>query len=256
MRTRITALILAVVGCSEVLVEDDGTSSSGAGATSGASTTGPGASVSSTSSSAATGGAGGIGIGGEGGSGGEAPCGNGSLDAGEECDDGNLAAGDGCAHDCVVECEPEDPNATYEAVWKDPITFHCYRRVGGNLGGDPSEPCIISTYSMILDDCLAWGGDAAAISTLDELDALIASPLFGSGFKELLIGAEDVTGMGDWIWHNGEPWIYAPGMPPWIGGEPVGGTFLELWAYGDGSGLNADVEASACGFLCERTPAM
>jgi hypothetical protein len=52
-----------------------------------------------------------------------------------------------------------------------------------------------------------------------------------------------------------EPWIYAPATPPWISIEPNGGTFLELHAFGEDSGLNADVDFSACGYLCERTPA-
>jgi cysteine-rich repeat protein len=179
------------------------------------------------------------------------------LDPAEECDDGNVIAGDGCAVDCVVECEPLDPDAPYEAVWKDPVTFHCYRRVGGGLGGNPFDPCLSTTsYSMVLADCLAWGGDAAALSTIEELDAVIASPLWETDeFHELIIGAEDVTGTGAWAWHNGEPWIYAPATPPWISIEPNGGTFLELYAYGADSGLNADVDFSACGYLCERPPA-
>jgi cysteine-rich repeat protein len=256
VRTRLGATLLWVFGCAEVRL-DDGTSAATAsnGGTSGASTS-ESVGADASSSSGATGGAGGAGAGGTGGEGGQLACGNGSLEPGEECDDGGVAAGDGCGADCIVECEPVDPDLAYERVWKNPTTFHCYRVVGGELGGDPQQPCIVTQYPMILDDCLAWGGDAAALGTVEELDEVLASPLWAGGFYEVQIGAQDVTGMGDWIWHDGEPWIYAPGMPPWGAGEPAGGAFLELWVYGDSSGLNADVDGSACGYLCERSPPM
>jgi len=173
-------------------------------------------------------------------------CGDGVLDPGEECDDGNVVAGDGCSADCVVECEPIEPMSMNEAVFKDPATFHCYRWTGG-LAPD----CWIPTYAQAEADCASWYGDVAALSTLPELEVVVASGIVQPYALDVLLGAQDVTGMGDWLWMNGEPWIYVAGMPPWNGAEP-NGTFLEM--YYDGS-FNADIETSACGWVCERTPA-
>jgi hypothetical protein len=101
-------------------------------------------------------------------------------------------------------------------------------------------------------DCARWNADVAALSTIEEYDAVIASGVIPPEGLDVLLGGRDVTGMGDWLWLNGEPWVYVGGMPPWQPGEPVGGTYIETYYTG---GLNADVDGSCCGWVCERTPA-
>jgi cysteine-rich repeat protein len=235
-------LLLLLPACSEVQIEPDEPSPSSVTAGSSASSTSAGSSSTSSSSTSS-------GAGGNGGAGGEEPlCGNANLDASEQCDDGNADDGDGCSSDCLVQCEKNDPLDPHEAVFQDPDTNHCYRWAGGLA----PEGCGVAMFFSAQGDCTAWGGDLAALSTLEERDAVVAAGLVPINALDVFLGGVDMSGQGGWAWLNGEPWTYQLGAPPWQPGEPVGGTFLEMYAAGQ---FNADVDGSACGWVCERPPA-
>ncbi len=212
-----------------------GVLSTGGGTTGGAITGG----ATSTGGAASTGG-GGAG-------GGPAGCGNGIIDPGEECDDGNPNDADTCAG-CKVQCTSEGSIATQPYTLVHDVTHHCYL-----LGLDPN-----SSWISAMNDCLAWGGYLAALTTQEEIDDM-ASLLVNTG-EDIWIGGNDLAVDGTFVWVDGEDWTYVNGAPPWhmnmIGAdEPNGATgenCVEMFKSGD---LNDEHCDSSQNWLCERDPA-
>ena len=173
-------------------------------------------------------------------------CGNGLIELAEECDDGNKVLGDGCNGECKVTCTSEGSGTTDFKVYLDPETLHCYM-----LSYAPNK-----NWANAQADCVAWHGNLAALSTQAELNKVL--PLLSDIGEDVWIGGNDMAVDGQFVWTNGEPWIYVNGQLPWndpIGpAEPNGGTnenCVEIYKSGR---LNDESCNNSQNWLCERPP--
>jgi cysteine-rich repeat protein len=128
----------------------------------------------------------------QGGSGGVAPfCGDGTIDPGEECDDENAVSADGC-DDCMVPCAGLDE-------FEDPLTHACYWHAP------------LLDWFAAVDECAAWSGFLATVTTQPELDLLREHVM-----EQSWLGGNEIETRDTWVWENGEPW----GFEAWNVGEP------------------------------------
>lgn len=172
-------------------------------------------------------------------------CGNGIIESGEECDDGNLEPGDGCSPECV-ECECPAGDCSNAAVFRDPITHHCYAYVASSRDWSDAETA-----------CEAWSGTLAALSTITELQSLMS--LVKSSDTNVWLGATDEGHEGTFVWVNGEAFSYVNGAPPWASDEPNDNGIwpghencLEMRMDPNFNDRKCDTTQH---FLCERLPA-
>jgi cysteine-rich repeat protein len=192
-----------------------GGAGSAAGPT-GAATTGAGGSTTVSSTSGGVGGA-------------PVICGNGVIDPNEQCDDANLQMGDGCVG-CIVQC-----SGAGEVL--EPASLHCYRSGGTAF-----------TWQGARSDCIAWGGDLAAIGTVGE-------QTFLQGFVggDHWLGTSDAAVEGSFTWVTSEPFAYSN----WAAGEPNdsgGEDCAELYGPANGFAWNDLSCDAALPALCERPP--
>jgi cysteine-rich repeat protein len=233
------------IACNAVSGVDDlrfvGAGATGGAASSGGSAPGSGGAGHATATSAGGSGSGSgggastsssVGASGPGGAGGNGPsvCGNGTLEPGESCDDGGTVGGDGCSADCVAECTGND-------VFEDPVSKHCYRKLG-----------TMKTWADSEADCVAWWGHLAALSSSEEV-ALIEAAAEGW----VWVGGTDQAIEGQFEWTNGEPFSFEPwgsSAPNLIPGNADDCTYFR----GEGELLD-DVNCSDDhSGLCERAP--
>lgn len=176
-------------------------------------------------------------------------CGNDVIEPSqEECDDGNLVENDTCTAACKVRCTGEGSITTNADVFVHPVTHHCYLQ-----SYDPN-----SKWQDAANDCVAWGGTLAALSTTQEIADL--SGLLNKTGDDIWIGGDDLAVDGTFVWLTGEPWTYTNGDAPWqdhaIGSnEPNGGNgenCVEIYKSGR---LNDDNCNNQQNWMCERAPA-
>ena len=174
-------------------------------------------------------------------------CGDGYIGPNEECDDGNGQSGDGC-NACQVVCDTAGMAGLDDYAFEDADTHHCYLYVFA-----PNEP-----WAKARDVCQEWGGDLAALSTVQEIGDV--ADLLAEINDEVWIGGSDMAVEGSFQWVNGEVWTYQNGQPPWddpVAGpaEPSGGTLescLEIYPNGELNDAQCGLQQS---YLCERPPA-
>ncbi len=176
-------------------------------------------------------------------------CGNGTLEPdNEECDDANLVENDTCTAGCKVRCTGEGSIATNSDTYVHPVTHHCYLQ-----SYDPN-----SKWADAANDCVAWGGTLAALTTTQEISDLAG--LLNNTGEDVWIGGDDTAADGTFVWLTGEPWTYTNGNAPWeshaIGAnEPNGGNgenCVEIYKSGR---LNDDSCNNQENWMCERPPA-
>ncbi len=170
-------------------------------------------------------------------------CGNGVIEGTEECDDGNATPGDSCVS-CKVNCSTEGSSASDHDAYLRPTTNHCYLRVY-----DPNK-----SWDNAQAECLAWGGQLAGLSTLEELADL--QDFIGGVTEDFWIGGNDKAVDGSFQWINGEQWIYTNQQAPWDKpsgpDEPNGGTnenCVEIYNNGKLNDVSCDIGNN---YLCER----
>lgn len=170
-------------------------------------------------------------------------CGNGTIEPDkEQCDDANSIATDTCDH-CQIRCTTDGSMTTDADLFLHPTTLHCYMQ---SYSPD-------SDWQTAANDCTAWGGYLAALTTQQEIDDL--GGLRASTIQDIWLGGTDAASDGTFVWLSGEDWLYPGGAAPWASNEPNGGaaeSCVEIYKNGK---LN-DVQ---CGdtqnWLCERPPA-
>lgn len=176
-------------------------------------------------------------------------CSNGTIESGsEECDDGNLVEDDTCTAECKVRCTRDGSVATGADLFVHPTTHHCYMQAY-----DPNRK-----WDEARNDCVAWGGTLAALTTTEEI-ADLSGLLAGTG-EDIWIGGDDMAMDGSFVWQTGEPWTFTNGQAPWqengIGAdEPNGGggeNCVEIYKSGK---LNDENCSAQQNWMCERPPA-
>lgn len=170
-------------------------------------------------------------------------CGNGEIEEPqEECDDANADPNDTCQL-CMVRCTTDKSITADADLFVHPTTHHCYMQ---SYSPD-------STWQSAENDCVAWGGHLAAITSQQEIDDL-ANLRSGTG-QDIWIGGNDIQTDGTFVWTDGEIWPYTNKTAPWAGNEPNGGASeacVEIYKNGQLNDEHCDYTQN---WLCERPPA-
>ncbi len=157
-----------------------------------------------------------------------ARCGDDTLQGMEQCDDKTNLSCAGCLL-CNGPGEFIDPNSK-----------HCYRYVTS-----------MEEWERARTDCIAWGGDLAAIrdkAEFDFLDQHMNPKLEG----DIWVGGRAIQPMCSYKWVNGEPWYIE-----WVTNQPNSSSDECVEYYFDsGERKLSDLECTNTrNYLCERAPA-
>jgi Lectin C-type domain len=132
-------------------------------------------------------------------------------------------------------------NTSCEAPWEwdDPVTGRCYLQ--------ESKP---REWAVAEQRCVDIGGHLVAIDSVDELERLAKRV-----DPDVWIGGTDATTEGEFVWTNGQPWLFAS----WKNGLPTDANGDRDCVTLDTSGGDFLVfDARPCtekrAYVCERSP--